>query len=185
MISFYALISYHIVSSINSIECRFIDKTDRKRHLPSWQDQALEERVSVDPCNHKSMVHVTRPHPALPRITERPDLIRCEYVKRKRWPSTFRLGSSVCHGCDRLSCRFHPRTQQVEEHVIVRRHETLGTGRVASSRAVEMPTQELIDPKELKDNIVLKHFPAHNLRKYQSEIITRIADGIAGESVVL
>lgn len=43
----------------------------------------------------------------MPKVIERPNLIRCEYAQRKGWPSTFRKGARVCARCDRLRCRFH------------------------------------------------------------------------------
>jgi ATP-dependent DNA helicase DinG len=106
----------------------------------------------------------------LPRIIEPPDLIQCEYAKKKGWPQTFRIGSGLCVRCDRISCGFHPPTSDPTPHAPVHSHE------IPASQVLEKRRHKSIEPNELSSETVLKHFPSPTLRRYQSEITTRIVD---------
>jgi ATP-dependent DNA helicase DinG len=106
----------------------------------------------------------------LPKIIEPPDLIQCEYAKKKGWPQTFRIGSGICVRCDRISCGFHPPTSDLTFHAPVPSPD------VPTSQVLEKRVHRSTSPNELSTEIVLKHFPSPSLRKYQSEIITQIVD---------
>jgi hypothetical protein len=111
----------------------------------------------------------------LPQITEPPDLIRCEHAKRKGWPETIRKGATICVRCDRPACEFHPHgsmSYRVATHF----------QSVVTEPPPSRPIQQgygVTKPAELTPKIVLRFFPAPDLRSYQTEIITQVANAFS------
>jgi ATP-dependent DNA helicase DinG len=105
----------------------------------------------------------------LPRIIEPPNLIRCEYAKKKGWPDTFRQGSVICVECRRFSCEFHPHrgsctvTRTIEPKIP---RETKH-----QPRFLTKPQALLTDFKKLTADVVLAQFPSPTLRRYQEDIV--------------
>jgi hypothetical protein len=111
----------------------------------------------------------------VPRVIERPNLIRCEYAQRKGWPSTFRAGARVCAGSDRLQCRFHTSPEELTTtRILAATH--------AVQRMAQQPRQlsrtslknPMMAPGELTTREVLRQFPSSSLRPYQKQTIERI-----------
>jgi len=105
----------------------------------------------------------------MPKIIEKPDLIRCEYAERKGRPTRFRLGAQVCEDCDRLRCRFHsappgPHGEQPRQ--------PRATGEMRPY--VSIPENLERQPQELTGREVLRRFLGGSLRPYQKEMIERI-----------
>jgi len=114
----------------------------------------------------------------MPKIIEKPDLIRCEYAERNGWPTTFRLGAQVCKDCDRLRCRFHS-APPGPRHIAMETHEAqTGQPRATGETRPHASIPENLErqPQKLTSREVLRRFPSSSLRPYQKETIERIVE---------